>query len=274
MKSINLFIVCSTLVLMTSPALAADDSTRASQKTSSQTTTSGFVAAGVGVAPAFEGTDQYQAIPFFFGQATFDNLKVIMRGTQLKFDFVADRAWDIGPLINYRGKRNSSDGSGPVKRLSDVKGALELGGFINYRFGGDSSGEGEITLGLSGEHDVNDAYDGVVIAGNVSYALVRDQKWSVDINGRTTWGNKDYQRSYFGISRSDAVRSGLDRYHPDAGFRDVTAGVTVGYQLTQRFGLIARGSLTRYIDESADSPIVDEGSKTAGLVGLAGSYRF
>lgn len=265
MKLIPACLACSTL-LFTGPTLAYGSS--------NNTGPSGFVAAGAGVAPAFEGTDEYEAIPFVFGHVKWRGIDTRLSGAGLEFDLLDNSALDIGPVINYRTKRNSSDGSGRVRYLSDVKGAAELGGFIAYRFGGDRLGQDQITLGLSGVHDINDAYDGVLITGRVSYAALRSRKVTIDVDAQTTWADENYQRTYFGISPGDAARSGLSIYRPDSGFRDVTAGVTLGYQLTQRWGLIARGSLTRYVGDTADSPIVHEGSKTVGLMGLAASYRF
>lgn len=243
-------------------------------KTSSSSKPSGFLALGAGVAPAFDGTDAYEAIPFFFGNVNWHGVNTEIRGLGLRFDLLADSALDVGPIFNYRVKRNSSDGSGRVRRLKDVDGAAELGGFIGYRFGGAVHGQEQLGMDLSIVHDVSDVYNGTLITGHVSYAALRSRELSVHVGAQTTWGDQDYQQTYFGISRSNAARSGLSTYRPSSGFRDVTLGVTVSHQFTERWGVLARGSLTRYVGDTADSPITREGSKTVGLMGVAGTYRF
>lgn len=280
MKSMHVCLACSAL-LFNGPALAYGNSNGAATassakagKASPEAGVSGFVAAGAGAAPAFEGTDEYEAIPFFFGDVQWHGIDTRLRGTGLRIDLLGNSSLDIGPIINYRTKRNSSDGSGRVRRLKDVKGTAELGGFIGYRFGGDVSGQGRVALELSGVHDINDAYDGVLISGRVSYAALRAQKFSVDVDARTTWADQNYQWTYFGISPENSARSGLSVYRPGSGFRDVTAGVTATYQLNRRWGMLARASLTRYVGDTADSPIIHEGSRTVGLMGLAVTYRF
>lgn len=275
MKLVYACLACSAL-LLGGPALAHASQNSAQQGTPSNSATgpSGFVALGAGVAPAFQGTDEYEAIPFFFGDVKWHGTDIRLQGTGLRIDLLGDSALDIGPIIGYRPKRNSSDGSGRVRRLTDVKAAAELGGFIGYHLGGDRFGQGQVGLSLSGVHDINDAYDGLLVTGRVSYAALRADNFSIDVDARSTWGDQDYQQTYFGISHDNSVRSGLPVYRPDSGFRDVTVGLSVGYQLNARWGLLARTSLTRYVGDTADSPIIHEGSKTVGLMGFAASYRF
>lgn len=272
MKSVYACLACSAL-LLNGPALAhaSPNSTQQSTPSNSGAGPSGFLAVGAGVAPAFQGTDEYEAIPFFFGDVKWHRTDIRLQGMGLRIDLLGNSALDIGPIISYQPKRNSSDGSGRVRRLKDVKAAAELGGFIGYRLGGDRYGEHQIALSLSGVHDINDAYDGVLVAGRISYAALRTRKFSIDVDARSTWGDQDYQQTYFGISHDNSIRSGLPRYNPDSGFRDVTVGLTVGYQLNARWGLLARTSLTRYVGDTADSPIIHEGGQdrwTHGVCGL------
>ena len=235
---------------------------------------SGFAAAGVGYAPKFDGADEYGVIPFVVGQVKWRQFDVQVQGLGARVDLFGNSRLEVGPIFNYRLKRNSSDGHGRIRQLDDVKGAAELGGFVGYRFGGDEHGQGQFATDLSIMHDVNNAYDGLLVTGQVSYAALRTKKMFVDVDLQSTWGNQNYQRTYFGVSNAESRRSGLSTYRPGAGFRDVTAGVTVGYQLSKRWGVLARASATRYVGKTADSSIIDAGSDTVGLVGLALSYHF
>jgi outer membrane scaffolding protein for murein synthesis (MipA/OmpV family) len=63
--------------------------------------------------------------------------------------------------------------------------------------------------------------------------------------------------SFYGVNAAQAVASGLARYAPDAGFKDVSAGSTASIDLTERWTLLLTGRYTHLIGDAADSPIVE-----------------
>lgn len=234
---------------------------------------SAFLAAGAAFVPEYEGSDSYDIKPFAIANLTWRGVELQVRGTQARLDVLADSPWDVGPIVRYRGKRDD-DVSGPVKRLDEIDAAVEAGGFVGYRFGGDARGQGEIGLEASFVHDVSNAHDGFLVTAGVSYAALRWGPAYVNVDAQTTYGSKSFNRTYFGVSQSESSASGLRAYRPDAGFKDLSAGVTAGYQFTESWGVLARAGVTRYVGDAADSPIVRDGSKTSGLLGLAVSYRY
>lgn len=236
---------------------------------------SGFIAVGPGMMPVFPGADQYGGVPFLFGKFKWHGLNLEMAGSGLRMKLLDDAsAFNIGPVVGYRRERDSSDAHGRLRGLDDVKGAGEAGAFVEYRVGGDRSGQGRVTLGLSWLHDINSTYDGSVVAARMSWAAVRSQAFSMTLNLRTTWASRNHQRTYFGISPKESLRTGLPVYEPGDGMRDVGLGLTVSHQFNRRWGLIAHGGVSRYMGRSADSPIVDEGSRFGVVAGVAVSRRF
>ncbi|WP_271201682.1 MipA/OmpV family protein [Methylopila turkensis] len=234
---------------------------------------SAFVAAGAGFAPEYEGADSYEVVPFAIANVKWRGVELQLRGPQARIDVLADSPWDVGPIVGYRGKRDD-DVSGPVRRLDEVDAAIEAGGFIGYRFGGRADGQGEIGVEASFLQDVSNAHDGFTITAGVSYAALRWGPLYANVDAETTYASEDFSRAYFGVTRSGSAASGLRAYRPDAGFKDVSAGLTVGYQFNERWGALARAGVTRYVGDAADSPVVKDGAETAGLFGLALSYRY
>ncbi len=234
---------------------------------------SAFVAIGAGVAPEFDGSDKYEAIPFAIANVKWHGVELQLRGLQARLDLLGDSPWDVGPIVNLRGKRDD-DVKGPVRRLAEIDTAVEGGGFVGYRFGGGPDGQGEIGIEASFLHDVSGEHEGFTATVAVSYAAIRWGQIFANVDADATYGDKSYNRTYFGVTRAGSAASGLRAYRPDAGFKDVGAGLTVGYQINERWGVLGRASVTRYVGEAADSPIVKDGSKTAGLFGLAVSYRY
>jgi outer membrane protein len=234
---------------------------------------SAFVAAGAGFAPEYEGSDKYEVVPFAIANVKWQGVELQLRGLSARIDALGDSPWDFGPVVKYRGKRDD-DVDGPVKRLDEIDAAVEVGGFVGYKFGGDESGQGEIGLEASVLRDVADAHDGFIATGGISYAAVRWGPLFANVDAQTTYASKAFNRTYFGVTRSESAASGLRDYRPGAGFKDVSAGLTVGYQFNEQWGVLARASVTRYVGDAADSPIVKDGSEIAGLFGLAVSYRY
>lgn len=232
----------------------------------------GQVSIGIGVAPDYDGSDDLRVIPFLFGDLRYRGVTLELRGLRARVDLAADPRLSIGPVIGAR--LNRSDVDGPVGLLPRIGTAVEAGGFVGYRFGGDSSGQGGITTELSVVHDISGTYDGLVATAGAGYTAVRTRDAVVGFNVQTTWANADYSRTYFGIAPPDAATSGLPAYRPGSGFRDVGAGLTAGYSLSRRFGLTARVGASYLVGDVADSPIVDQGSRWQPLGGLALSYRF
>jgi MipA family protein len=235
----------------------------------------GFVALGAGATPKYDGAKSYQAIPFGLVDVRWKGVEFELRGLRARVDVAGNSPIQVGPAVNLRFKRDSAkDGSGRVRLLDDVDTAVEVGGWLGYRFGGDEQGQGELAVDVTVLKDVNDGHDGLTGTAQISYAAYRSRRLFVNVDAQANYADKKYMRAYFGVTPQEALRSGLDAYRPGAGIRDVGAGVTAGYQFNQRLGLIARAGANRYLDDAKDSPITKEGSKVQAVGGLALSYRF
>lgn len=235
---------------------------------------SGFVAIGPAVAPRFEGSDEYRLVPFAIGTIRKGGISVDLRGSQIRADLVPAERLALGPLVNVRLGRDSDVG-GRVGALDKVDAAIELGGFVGVRLGGDRTGQGQLQLDLTAMADVSGTHDGVLVTGGITYVALRTQRFSLALDTQATWGDGAYTRTYFGITPGEAGRSGLATYDPADSMRDAGAGVTIGYQLDRRWGLLGRLGWNYLLGDAADSPIVrDEGSRHQGVAGLALSYRF
>lgn len=232
----------------------------------------GTVAVGVGVVPKYDGAAEVRALPFAVGDIRWRGIGLELRGAALRVDLVSDPRLSIGPVIGMRLPRDNA--SGPVALLPEIDTAVEAGGFVGYRFGGNAMGQGSVLMELSVVHDVTNTYDGLLATAGASYVAVRQPDFFLSFNLQTTWADKNYTRTYFGIEPADAVTSGLAAYRPGSGFRDVGAGLTGGYWFSRKFGVIGRVGASYLVGDAADSPIAEEGSKWQPTAGLALSYRF
>lgn len=235
----------------------------------------GFFAIGPGAVPVFDGAKKYQLIPLMIANVGWKGVNLEVRGLGARLDVLGGSRVQAGPILNFRGNRSSSkDGSGRVKLLDDVDSSIEVGGYVGYRIGGSETGQGEVSFDLSLAKDVGDGHDGLIGSAQVSYAAYRSRKLFVSLDAQTNFADTKYMRAFFGVTPAEATRSGLPAYRPDGGIRDVGAGVTAGYQFSERWGMIARAGANTYLGDAKDSPIVDEGSNVQAVGGLTLSFRF
>lgn len=232
----------------------------------------GVVAIGPGVVPEFDGSGDMRVFPFVVADIQWRGINVQVGGPGLRMDVVPDSRLAFGPVIGMRLPRNDVDG--PVGLLPEIDTAIEAGAFVGYRFGGDQAGQGSLQMELSLVHDVSQTHNGLLATASASYAAVRNEDFFLSFGAQTTWANQDYTRTYFGIDAAGVRASGLAGYRPDAGIRDVGAGVTAGYWFSDHLGVTARTGASYLMGDIADSPITDDGSRWQPAAGVMLSYRF
>ncbi|AHE52798.1 hypothetical protein NX02_05290 [Sphingomonas sanxanigenens DSM 19645 = NX02] len=232
----------------------------------------GMVAIGAGVVPDYDGASDVRPVPFALADIRWRGVSFEIRGLRARVDLASDARLAIGPVIGPRMSRKDVDG--PVGLLPEIDMAVEAGGYVGYRFGGDEFGQGSVQMEVSLLHDISGTYDGLVATANASYAAIRRPDMMLSLDVQTSWANRDYTRTYFGVTSADAAVSGLAAYRPGSGFRDVGAGLTAGYWFDRHFGVIGRAGATYLVGDAADSPITDDGSRWQPTAGLALSYRF
>ncbi len=121
---------------------------------------------------------------------------------------------------------------------------------------------------------MNDGHDGLIATAQASYAAYRSVRVFVNLDAQASFVDDKYMRSYFGVTSVEAARSGLAAYRPDSGVRDAGLGLTLGYQLSERWGVIGRAGANYYLGDATDSPVVKEGSRLQAVGGVALSFRF
>ena len=232
----------------------------------------GMVALGAGVVPDHDGASDVRAVPFALADIRWRGVSFEIRGLRARVDLARDSRLAIGPVIGPRLSRRNVDG--PVGLLPEIDTAIEAGGYVGYRIGGDERGQGAVQMELTLVHDVSGTHDGLIATANASYAAVRRPDMMLSLDLQTSWANRDYARTYFGIEPADAAVSGLAAYRPGSGFRDIGGGVTAGYWFDRHFGVIGRAGANYLVGDIADSPVTREGSRWQPSAGLALSYRF
>jgi len=227
------------------------------------------VGAGVGMAPDYEGSEDYKGVPLLFARAGWNSGRYVQFfANTLKANVIAGNTWSVGPLARYRLKRDDDVDNNKVKRMREIDEAIELGGFIGYTMG-------SWHVSFIAAQDVSDSHDGMMATLEAGYTMDLDEGVKLGISVSTSYADDDYMETYFDVDLDNANRSGLSQYEADGGIKDFGAMVNLAYAPWQNWGVTGILGVKWLVGDAADSPLVDdEGSETQLFSGVMATYRF
>ena len=230
-----------------------------------------LIGPAVRVEPEYEGSDKSRTKPIpildytsgaFFARSTQGILETGARYKVLNnLSIGAQAAFEPGRKAgdsDFLKSRNFEDIDAGASVGVFAEGTYKLGpvpltGLIRYRQNSDSA--------LGAQVDMQ-AEAGVF--GN--------QRVRVAVFGRLTYANDKAMQSYFGITPSQSVRSGLPAYEAKAGLRSASFGAKALVTLSQSWSAIIILEAQQLQGKAKDSPIVRDSNGVKGTIGLA--YRF
>jgi outer membrane protein len=237
----------------------------------------GFLGLGITYRPDYEGSDNYEARIAPFGRYNMASGRYISlggtagseRAARLKMNILTrDTSWEIGPVVQYRFKRGGDVENNKVSHMQTVPNEQEAGGFVGWHTGG-------LFLSMTGVYDISGESDGTLFYFNALYRKPITERFEMAVGAQTTWASNDYMQQYFGVSSSNAARSGLPQYDAEKGLKDAGLGLIGHYRFTKTWGVIGNVSYSRMLNDAEDSPLVsDVGDKNqyTGVVAL--TYTF
>lgn len=197
------------------------------------------IGAGVGAAPAYEGSDEYKAGPSLSGSVSrldflFFNID---RGDGLGFGF--------GPSFRVLSERNDDDYS-RLNGIDDVDAALELGLKLSYRW---QQAEifGALRKGVTG-------HDGLVMDLGADAILSPAPRTEFRLGPRFTFGNDAYADTYFSVPGGAA----LPAYEADAGLYAYGLEMSVRHDFSEDWAVQGTVGWSHLTGSVADSPVVQD----------------
>jgi MipA family protein len=230
--------------------------------------------AGVGAAPDYEGSDEYELVPLWnLRVANLYHPKTFVQviGPRLRSNFLPSDHWRLGLAGQFIKERDDVEND-QVDALEKVDPSVMLGVVGGYDFLADP--QQDLVLEVEARQDVaND--NGFLATVRGTYGSRLTERWRFDASVGSTWASEDYMSSYFGVDAADAARSGLDQFSADEGFKDFSFAGALTYQLFGRVSVSALANYTRLIADAEDSPVVDDaGDENQLFAGALVNYRF
>lgn len=221
----------------------------------------GFIGAGAGVVPVYEGASDYKVLAMPAFDLRYGDFYLNFRNG-LGVDVVNTDRFEAGlgaTWVRGRRARDSPEGLGKVKN------AIGSRAFVRYFLDDAIS----LTAGLTHSYG---GTDGTQADLRLGYRFRPSRQVMLLPAASLTWANGKHMRRYFGIGEEQAARSGLPVFNADSGIKDVSVSLGVIYSLSRHWHVNANASLTRYLGDASDSPINERTWQPILLIGAG--YRF
>jgi outer membrane protein len=231
----------------------------------------------VGMAPDYQGSDDYQGAVGPFGRYTFPNSEryVGLIATELYSNLLDHPYLRLGPAINYRFGRDDGIDDEVVQEMEEIDGTLEGGLVAGLTFVDRQEPRKRFITTVEFLHDIGDAHEGYTLSLSARYWYPMSQAVDITIGAGLTYADDDYMSTYFGVSGTDSVRTGLPVFDAGGGIKDfrIIPGVVVHLSRSWHVGAGVR--YQRLLSDAKDSPVVDErGSADQWIAGLALAYSW
>ncbi len=151
--------------------------------------------------------------------------------------------------------------------MDEVKARVVGGGFFNYYLTPRVRLTSNLLAGAGNKHD------GVLLAlGVQQISSTIGEHHALSLSGGVTLINSSYGRSYFGVTATEALRSGNRAYRPDGGIKDVHVGLRWNWTLSPSWILSTGVRVARLQGDAKHSPLVER--PTTFLVSSGLAYRY
>src|ERR1700712_794830 len=217
------------------PALAQDSGTNTGPFPES-------IIIGVGAAsvPRYEGSSDNTIIPAAAARGTIGGYGFSIVGTTLSTDIIPYRNATggklvLGPVAHLTLNRNSTKRTrnAQINALGEIDMAVELGGQVGFTQTGVITSDYDVlSATVSAVYDVTGTHDSVIITPSVSYGTPLSKKLFVGVNAAADYVGGKYARTYFGVTPTQSIASGLRAYTPGDGFKDIYATGLANYSLS------------------------------------------
>lgn len=236
---------------------------------------------GLGVAPDYEGSDDYELQPGGIFQGRVSGIEFQMRGLNLYTDFVPDPKGSktrlvLGPVVQLRLDRTQDLKDPRVAQLGDRKTAVELGLTAGIGKRGVLIPPASLNFDVTFLHDVAGAHKSFVLTPALSLSSPVSQRSFARIGVSADYVGDGYARTYFDVAPGNV----LPAYSTGgAGFKSVGTSLLYTHDLggnpRQGWGAFALVNYKRMLGRFADSPVVRDAGSAGQVFAVAGlSYSF
>lgn len=236
---------------------------------------SGFFAVGAASTPDFEGSSDYQIVPFITSHLHSGWLNFEFQGLTARLHLKPPSWYETGVSLNYRFGRDSNLENTVVGQLKEIDDTVEVGGFFRIELDDQFLKHDSVEFLAEAFTDTGSVHGGNIATLSASYTLSPSKQWRYQLEVETTYADDDYMDTYFGVDTANASLSGLPHFDANSGFKDIGLNLNVTHFFNKKLGILGRVGYKHLIGDAADSPIVTEqGNADQFFGGLSLLYAF
>jgi outer membrane scaffolding protein for murein synthesis (MipA/OmpV family) len=224
------------------------------------------VALGAGLAdrPDYPGSSHYQVRPVPLIAIGYGD-RVSAGPFGLGFAAIDWKGLRAGPVLGIEaGRRESVDSH--LNGLGDISTSVTGGAFVSYRVG-------VFDIYGTARQAINNSGSGLagLVQFNFRQTLVPRRLYLI-AGPDVEFGNREHEQTWFGVTPTQSLQSGLPAYTPGGGVNTVGVHAALTYRASEHVFWRAFANLKDLAGQAADSPIVER--RTEYVIGLGAAYHF
>jgi len=233
------------------------------------------VGVAVGVAPDYEGSDDYTFGVLPAINLQFENRYIRLLGNWLGVNILNHEIFEFGPVASYRFGRDNDIDDDVVKKMHEVDDSFELGAFVGFTIRNEANPRIRYGADLEFLHDVSDGHDGYTVELSARGWYPVSKSIDLGLVGGATYADGNYMSSNFGVTPQDSALSGLQTFRAGSGLKDLYIQPSIMIHFSTSWHLGAGVRFTSLLSDADDSPIVDiRGSSTQVITGVGIVYSW
>lgn len=187
----------------------------------------------------------------------------------IKTELLSD--FNVGIQVAYEGSRMRRDATFlKAHNVPNLDPSLSVGGFVQYE---KDTGLVPIDILARYRKDI-DSSRGEQLDLRVTAGIYggEGKRLNAEIFAQTTWASSNAMQSYYGLTDTEAVRTGLSAFRPGAGRVSNQVGVWCSYDLTSNWLLLGNIERHQLLGDAKNSPLTQVRYNNYFSVGVAYEY--
>lgn len=207
--------------------------------------------AGIGYAPIYEGSDEYDVLPVPVINAEYkDGLFFANVYDGIGSYPLRRENYKVGASIGYAPGRDESDDRKNLNGMGDVDASATANLLAEYDFGV-AQLSGKVSAAVSGDYGTTAELD----LGS-RYAV--NEKIILSGSVGTIWADEEHMSHHFGVSARQSARSGYGRHDAESGIKSIGFSLGATYRITDHWNTNLTLKGDHLVGDAGDSPIVKD----------------
>ncbi|MEL6642211.1 MAG: MipA/OmpV family protein, partial [Pseudomonadota bacterium] len=193
---------------------------------------------------------------------------------RLKFGRFDLGGGDVTDGLGFKGgfrfiRERTSDDGAELTGLNDVDAVLEIGGGLDLSDIPDGVSQtwgsyafAEVRYGVVG-------HEAFVAEAGADLIYAPTSQLAFRVGPRLFGGDDDYTATYFGVTAQEAVASEFEAFDATGGVLSRGISARVNYEINENWGLEGAVTYQEFLNDAADSPIVQGGSAEQTSISLS-----